>query len=839
MADSLPQSIAGAVHTLSPLLLTPLVGREQELTALVEQLQQPAVRLLTLTGPPGVGKTRLALQAATALQAHFADGVFVVDLAALSDPGLVMATIAQSLGLRQEGERSFETRLYDYCQNRQLLLLLDNCERLTAAAPALLNLLTQAPRLKLMVTSRVRLHLRIEHEFPLSPLHLPDLKVADQTQWMQNPAVMLFVQRAQLAKPGFALTPQTCAVIANICHRLDGLPLALELAAARTKLLSPAVLLTRLTTARFQLLSGGAQDYPARQQTLRDTLTWSYTLLEPIQQRLLRRLAIFAGGCTIEAAETMANWPADEAGDGFAALTGLLDHHLLYTVAPQTGAPLTGAPPSMAAQEATPRVTMLESIRDYAWEKLTDAGEEDAAHEQHARLALALAETAEKALLGPEQQQWLDRLESEHDNLRSALQWSLPRSADDTALRIAAALWRFWFARGYMGEGLQWLQRVLESGAAEASATRAHAAGGAAILAAYLGHYQQAAQAAEISLALCRQLAFPPGVSAALNGLAFVAGMVGEHNRAHTLTQESVTIGRAASAPEVLAQALYYQALTAWLAGAYALAQEAIEEGLHLCQQQGDSRTEASFLYGRGLVTVAQQRYDQARPSFEQSLSTLRQLGDKRSVTMCLAGLADVALSRQETERARDYIDEALLLSYEVGDRWFAAYTVDGLAAAATMEGQVSDAARFFAAADAMRTAIGAATPAARQSVRTAALQTIQRHLDQPTFAAVWAEGERLTLEEILAQPRLIHTAVNPPPSPPERSASAFPLVSLTRREREVLRLVTQGLTDAQIAESLVISPHTVHTHLSTIYSKLGVSSRTAAAHIAVQQQLV
>src|SRR6266480_4279686 len=448
-----------------PAQLTPLIGREKELQAVITLLRQPGVRLVTLTGTGGVGKTRLGLQVATDMLDDFVEGVYFVPLASISDAGLVVNTINRVFGVKETGDLAPFDLLKSYIQDRHLLLLLDNFEQVLPAAPGLANLLAACPRLKVLVTSRAVLHIRGEYDFSVSPLELPDLAHLPQTEILsQYAAVSLFLQRAQAAIPDFQVTSTNARTIAEICVRLDGLPLAIELAATRVKLLPPQALLTRLEH-RLQVLTSQARDVPLRQQTLRNMLAWSYDLLEAREQKLFRRLSVFVGGCTLGAVEGIYTILGDMPAYLLDEVSLLIDESLLQ----------------QTEQEAEePRLAMLETIREYGQEKLDASGETESTRQAHALYYLSLAEDAEIEIGGARQAAWLERLEREHDNLRAALQWSLEQAENEeatddersmeTALRLGGALREFWRIHGYISEGRNFLERALEaSGGIEAS----------------------------------------------------------------------------------------------------------------------------------------------------------------------------------------------------------------------------------------------------------------------------------------------------------------------------------------------------------------------------------
>jgi predicted ATPase len=475
-----------------PLQPTPLVGREDEVQAASTLLRRPGVRLLTLTGTPGIGKTRLALQVATELSGDVADGVHFVPLAPIRDPALVLTTITHAFGLRELGNQPAIELLTTYLRDRHLLLVLDNFEQVIAAAPLLAQLLEVCPELKLLVTSREVLHLRAEHQFPVPPLALPDLKrLPDSKSLPQYAAVNLFLQRARAVKPDFQLTPENAACIAEICARLDGLPLAIELAAARIKLLSPQALLARLDR-RLQLLTGGAHDLPERQRTLRNTIEWSYELLHVEEQRLFRRLAAFVGGCQLSAAEALCRALGEEVPTVFEGITSLIDKSLLQQV---------------EQEEDESRLLMLETIREYGLERLEASGEAEAMRRQHATFFLAMAEEAYPKAHSAEQSTWLRRLEADHDNLRAALRWTLERQEAQMGLRLGGALHTFWKACNHDSEGRSWLAQVLaQPGAKARTIARAKALRGLGLLAFTQGDFPEAHRLLEESVSVGREM---------------------------------------------------------------------------------------------------------------------------------------------------------------------------------------------------------------------------------------------------------------------------------------------------------------------------------------------
>jgi predicted ATPase/class 3 adenylate cyclase len=518
-----------------PVQPTSLIGREKELAALLNILQRKEVRLLTLTGPGGTGKTRLGLQIAAELIDGFADGVYFVNLAHLSDPTLVVSTIAKTLGLKETGEQPLHDLLKGYLRDKHLLLLLDNFEQVASAALQVADLLATCPQLKIIVTSRAVLHVRGEQEFPVPPLAVPDpTRVSDLIALSHYEAVELFVSRAQAVKPEFQLSKTNAPTIAEICARLDGLPLAIELAAARIKLLPPQALLARLGRP-FAVLTGGPHDAPARHQTLRNTIAWSYNLLEAQEQRLFRQLATFVGGCTLEAIEAVCtvletSIPTIEIVD---SVTSLIDKSILQ----QT-----------EQESEQPRLVMLETIREYGLEALETSGEMEATRQAHALYYLAMAEKAEPELVGPEQAVWLERLEQEHDNLRAALEWSLGPGENghrrEIALRLGGALRRFWIVYGHWSEGRSFLERALEESKGVSASVQANALITAANLANMQTDNDRAEALAEKSRALYQELEDTQGIALSLRQLAVVAARRGKLTEERMLNEEALALFR-------------------------------------------------------------------------------------------------------------------------------------------------------------------------------------------------------------------------------------------------------------------------------------------------------
>jgi len=534
----LPQREYTFKHNL-PGQLTPLLGREQDVASVCTLLGRAEVRLLTLVGTAGVGKTRLALQVATKLVEDFVDGVYFVSLAPIADPDYVIPTIAQVFELREVGSQSLLDTLKAYLQDKEILLLLDNFEQIVAAALLIADLLLCCPRLKVLVTSREVLHLSAEYQFPVAPLALPDLQHLPMLEALpQYAAVALFVQRAQAVRPDFALTAANARIICEICTRIDGLPLAIELAAARIKLLSPQALLARLEK-RLQVLTRGVQDLPERQQTLRNTISWSYNLLNANEQRLFRLLSVFVGGCTFEAVDAVCRASGGVAGDVLDGVASLLDKSLLSQLEQDDG------------EQEDWRLYMLETIREYGLESLEASGEAEATRYAHACYYVSFAKEAEVELGGAEQARWLERLEREHDNLRAVMQWSLEdveeeegRGRIEMALQLGGALRRFWIRRGHYTEGRHFLERLLGRSSGAAALLRAKALLTAARLALGQGDYERGEELCEESLALRQTLGDTWGTAISIGSLGNVAHTQGAYERAIALYEESLALFR-------------------------------------------------------------------------------------------------------------------------------------------------------------------------------------------------------------------------------------------------------------------------------------------------------
>jgi predicted ATPase/DNA-binding CsgD family transcriptional regulator len=762
---------------------TPMFGRERELSTVCQLLVAGQHRLVTLTGAGGAGKSRLARAVTETLAATFGDAAFFVDLATVHDADLVPAAIAQVLGVQESGTRTLREILIDLLRERPSLVVLDNFEQLRDAALFVAELLIACPRLVLLVTTRETLNLRQEQVFEVEPLRLPDLSgPLDVATLEQIPSVALFVERARTRRASFELTAQNARAVGEVCVRLDGLPLAIELAAAQVAVFSPQAILTRLSS-RAPLVISAPSDLPPRHQTLDATVAWSYDLLNEDERAVFRSCGVFVGGCTAEAVEAVLSGPNHRVS-ALETLAVLVGKSLIR---------LRLQPVDDESEE--PRFGMLETLRDYANEQLAVRGELEEARRRHAGYYLELANAVQADLRGSGMAAALNHLSLEYANFREVFRWASEVGELTVGLRLAGALYRFWLARGHLTEARQWLEPALARGAGAAPEIR--------------------------------------GV--ALNAAGVLAGMQHDHLRAVSFFEESIDVWGGLDDHAGLANAHLNLGLVAHNLGDLSRAEIQFRRAQDLYSDVGDNSG-----LGRAVGSLARLAreagdLESAVELFERCLVLLRAVDDEWGVANALANLGQVMLAFGERARARDYFGQALDVRVRLGNVLGVAECLEGFAGAA-VDDQPQRAVVLLGAAAELRERAGAPVPASEQ-VRYDQLRERARHQQtEESFAAAWAEGHGLTMQSAIelatrSEPsQLEQPAVGSRVEPEERNSQP-----LTRRERQVARLVALGRSNREVAEELVVGVRTVETHLEHIFRKLAVQTRTEVAVWAVQ----
>ncbi|HEX7170917.1 MAG TPA: BTAD domain-containing putative transcriptional regulator, partial [Rubrobacter sp.] len=793
-------------HNL-PSRRTSFVGRGREMIEVRRTLSM--TRLLTLTGAGGSGKTRLALEVARDLVGIYPDGVWLVELAPLSEPEMVAQEVAGTLGVHEQPGRSFLDSLLDTLGDKQMLLLLDNCEHLVDAATQLtMALLDSCPRIRVLATSRERLGVIGELSWPVPSLSAPGAEEAPTVEELEGyESALLFADRASKGHPGFELTPDNARAVARVCTRLEGIPLAIELAAARVGMLSAEQISERLGHS-LKLLTGGDPTAESRQRTLRATLDWSYESLGEPEQALFGRLSAFAGGLTLEAAESVGALGAIEEEDVLELLIILVKKSLVV---------------AEESWEWGARYRLLEPVRQYAREKLVVSGEAEAVGSRHAAFFLALAEEAEPELQGPRQVEWLDRLETEHDNLRAALSWALGR-AMDLGPRMAGALRLFWYTRGYLSEGRTYLEAAAGSDTVAAT-VRARALDGLGWIAEPQGDYERARLAYEESLKLYRNSNDKRGVANALGDLGSLALDRGNYQRATSLLEGSLALHRELGSREDVIGILDSLGVLASAKGDSEQSISYFSEALVLSRGIGNVRRTATSLGNLGNTKLVHGSPERAAVLLDESLVLFREIGDNSNIAISLMHSALAALARGDHGRVRVLSEESLELLQRAEDRQHIADCLEIMAGGAGARDMAQSAARLWGVAEALREEIGVPLQPEHRKILGPYLAAARASLSEAAWQVALAEGRAMLPEQAIEYSLREEDPVSPPPPTRRQGKVASP--ALTPRGEEVAMLVSRGLTNRQIAAELSISEHTVASHVAKILKRLGLNSRS------------